>query len=406
MRNKGIGAKSVQIFKFTFKMSREKPTMSIPKSPSKTNKRTTASEEINVITQVTAEAERLKEQNNKLREEMDELKRQLGELKASGENRPGKSEEIESEEESETLNPREKVNQTRENHTNNAVNNNVLGNVRLPRGRWLMDPFAQIKFKGKEDSQNPIKFLKKFEKIAEYENIDMRDQLHYFKKCMRGNANNWLEVYDPVNIEEAKESFREYFWGDEQQVRFRENLCTGRYRIEKGESMGEYTMNLARQAKYLEPPMSDHEIIRCIKRHFGSDVTREIKPSTARTISELATLLEDIEYEKKVIKQNKKLNANDSQVNARKSYENRQRTGAYREIAPRRFNEQYQRYGPEKGFETYAVGNQRKKWPEENRGNRQSSVQITELPNSDEENESKKVVRYQKDAIKNRERER
>ncbi|XP_029679911.1 uncharacterized protein LOC115245642 [Formica exsecta] len=363
-------------------MNKEKPTMSNPRSPGKTNKRTTASKEINVITQVTAEAERLKKQNSKLREEIDELRRKLEEMRADRDDRSAKTEQEEIEAEQRTRNARERGNQTREEepmaNPNNRKNVNMIGNVRLPRGGWLTDPFAEISYKGREDGQNPIKFLKRFEKIAEYENIERRDQLHYFKKCMRGNASNWVEVSDPESIEEAKESFREYFWGDEQQARFRENLYTGKFKSEKGESMAEYIMNLARQAKFLDPPMSDHEIIRSVKKHFSSEIMREIRPSTVKTINELTTLLDEIVYEKRLLRQTRRQNAEDSQTNARKPY------------------------GPEKRYENFAAGNQRRRWPEENRGNRQASVRITELPNNEEKAENKRIVRYSRDADRSR----
>ncbi|XP_029669881.1 uncharacterized protein LOC115239478 [Formica exsecta] len=358
-------------------MSKDKPTMPIPRSPVKGAKKQTASEEINVITQVTAEAERLKEQNSKLREEMEYLKEKLEDLKTDRENGPGKSED-DCARESSARRRRNRTYQTRENtaYARNSLgegNTNMLENIRLPRGGWLMDPFAEIKYKGREDGQNPIKFLRKFEKIAEYENIDYKDQLHYFKKCMKGNASNWIEVNDPDYIEKAKESFREYFWGDEQQARFRKNLYTGKYRSEKGETMAEYAISLAKQAKYLEPPMSDHEIIRCEKRHFGNEIAREIQPSTAKSIGELTSLLDDMEYEKKIVKQSRRQNTEENQLNARKTV-----------------------------YRSYATVNQRGRWIEKNREKRQSSVQISEIPNSEGGNENKRVVRYNRNTARDR----
>lgn len=52
-------------------MSKDKSTMSVTRSPVKGGKRPTASEEMQVITQITAEAERLREQNNRLRERLE-----------------------------------------------------------------------------------------------------------------------------------------------------------------------------------------------------------------------------------------------------------------------------------------------------------------------------------------------
>lgn len=63
-----------------------------------------------------------------------------------------------------------------------ATNANII--AKLPRGGWLKNPFEDLKFKGKTDSQNPIKFIQRFEKIAECEGVNLAEQLYYFNKCM------------------------------------------------------------------------------------------------------------------------------------------------------------------------------------------------------------------------------
>lgn len=71
------------------------------------------------------------------------------------------------------------------------------GNLKLPREGWLKDPFEDIMYSGCGDKQNLMKFLRRFERIALYENISEADQLHYFGKCMRGSAANWFDVREP-----------------------------------------------------------------------------------------------------------------------------------------------------------------------------------------------------------------
>lgn len=170
------------------------------------------------------------------------------------------------------------------------------GNVRLPRGGWLQNPFQDLAYTGKTDKTNPIRFLKSFENIASYEGVNDRDQQHYFMKCLKDRARTWYELQDFGNITEAKTAFREYFWGEEAQARYRERLYTGKYSVtEKLGTMAEYAMSLVRDAKLLEPPMSDYEVIRTVKRHFECDIRREIRPSTVRSVKDLIDLLEDIE---------------------------------------------------------------------------------------------------------------
>lgn len=70
--------------------------------------------------------------------------------------------------------------------------------------------------------------------------------------------------------------------------------------------MSEYALNIIKQAKLLSPAMTDHELIRCVKRHFGQGVAREVRPTTVKNLEEFVTLLDEIELERK---RNKKFEA-------------------------------------------------------------------------------------------------
>jgi len=104
----------------------------------------------------------------------------------------------------------------------------------------------------------------------------------------------WFDVSEPDNMEEACEMFIKLFWGEEHQARFREDVYTGKYNAAGGESMSEYALNLIEQAKFLNPPMTDHEVIRCVKRHFGQGISREVRPTTVKNIEDFVTILDEI----------------------------------------------------------------------------------------------------------------
>lgn len=54
------------------------------------------------------------------------------------------------------------------------------GKIRLPRGGWLKSPFEDLKlWVSKQDKMNPKEFLKKFESIAKYEEIEDEKQLYF-----------------------------------------------------------------------------------------------------------------------------------------------------------------------------------------------------------------------------------
>lgn len=208
------------------------------------------------------------------------------------------------------------------------VGENATILARLPRGGWLKNPFEEIKFFGRTDKQNPIKFLRRFERTAEYEGVGEIDQLHFFGRCLRGAASTWFDVCDPENMSEAREMFVRHFWNEEHQARFREDIYTGRYHATAGESMSEYVLNIVKQAKLLEPPMSDHELIRCIKRHFGAGISREVRRTTIKNIEEFVGLLDEIELERERSKKlearqkeaadKSKANANERSVDSKK----------------------------------------------------------------------------------------
>lgn len=176
---------------------------------------------------------------------------------------------------------------------------------RLPRGGWLQNPFQELSFVGRSDRENPMRFLEGFERIAAYEGVEKKDRLYYFAKCMKDQASTWYELHRFDTIGDAKAAFKDRYWGEEAQAKFRERLYMEKYNGEKQGSMADYTMSLARDAKFLEPPMSEREIIRCLKRHFDRDIAREIRPSTVKTVAELVEMLEEMDNSREPVTERK-----------------------------------------------------------------------------------------------------
>lgn len=184
----------------------------------------------------------------------------------------------------------ENIESSQENHT-------IQYPVRLPKGGWLKNPFEELTFSGRNNILNPIKFLRKFERIAEHEKINEIEQAYFFGKCMRGEASQWYELYDCENINRIKERFKESFWGYQAQIDFKNKLYFGRYRQEFG-SMTGYALNLARETKTLTPPMNDHEIIYLLREHFDYNVARELRPSMINSVDDMIRIIESIESER------------------------------------------------------------------------------------------------------------
>jgi hypothetical protein len=134
----------------------------------------------------------------KLEESVDRILDALQEFKVSRENRD----------------PREIIPSGDENARKTEPNATRASNdIRLPRGGWIVSPFEDTKFTGKQDAINPMRFLHKFEGIAKYEAINEPEQLYFFGKCLMDQASVWFELQDFDNINEAKEKFTTYYWG-------------------------------------------------------------------------------------------------------------------------------------------------------------------------------------------------
>lgn len=91
------------------------------------------------------------------------------------------------------------------------VRKNATINAKLPRGGWLKNPFEEIRFFGRTDKQNPIRFLRRFERTTEYEGVGETDRLHFFSKCLQDAASTWFEVSESESMEEAREMFIRHF---------------------------------------------------------------------------------------------------------------------------------------------------------------------------------------------------
>lgn len=64
-------------------------------------------------------------------------------------------------------------------------------NLRLPRGGWLQNPFAELAYHRKEDVVNLIRFLESFKNMARYEGVHEANKLHYFGRSLKGTASTF-----------------------------------------------------------------------------------------------------------------------------------------------------------------------------------------------------------------------
>lgn len=165
----------------------------------------------------------------------------------------------------------------------------------LPRSASIFNPFTNLKFAGVGDKMHPILFLKKFQQIANFEQIDKRSQLHYFEMCLTGSASIWWGTRCIDNVEEAIEAFRHKYWNTSQQLDLNHKLLIGRYGAIGDGSMSEYTARNFQDNSLLDNPLPEREFVAAIVAHFPREVERELRVSLVKTVPHLLEVLDEIE---------------------------------------------------------------------------------------------------------------
>lgn len=82
----------------------------------------------------------------------------------------------------------------------------------------------------------------------------------------------------------------------------RYRIYTGKYNPGKDGSMVDYVLKLARQARALNTPMEEKEIVTRVSlaRHFEDGVARELRPVWVKTVEQLTDILHYLETEKTI----------------------------------------------------------------------------------------------------------
>lgn len=138
-------------------------------------------------------------------------------------------------------------------------------------GRTI-NPLADLEFIGKNNKRNVKEFLETFEQTAEFERIPSEEWMYHLRKCMKETAYDWWCLREFKTYEQSKRELINFFWSVNEQAEFRKKMYLDKY-VETNElTMTDYVRKMTRQAKLLEPPMSEIEILMCLRRQFNSQV--------------------------------------------------------------------------------------------------------------------------------------
>lgn len=140
-----------------------------------------------------------------------------------------------------------------------------------------------------------MRFLGDFEKIADYEEMEGRDRLYFFRFCLTGKARDWFDFQEAEDYEEAIAKFRYKYWSRADQNQFRDSLRNGMYKAGTGRTMSEYVEKFARDARFLIPSIPEYELADALSQHFSPEIYEDLLMQRVDTISELCHRLDVVQ---------------------------------------------------------------------------------------------------------------
>jgi hypothetical protein len=110
-------------------------------------------------------------------------------------------------------------------------------------------------------------------------------------------AVNWLSTISPsiVDYEQFKIAFKRHFWSASKQSIVKCSVYSGHYREDSNVSMSDYFLEQAVLSSYLEPRMSDMELIDAMKFHFPIYVQNAFASAQLSTVQDAIDLLKRLE---------------------------------------------------------------------------------------------------------------
>jgi hypothetical protein len=123
-------------------------------------------------------------------------------------------------------------------------------------------------------------------------------QLAVAYKSISGiTAKQWIEAvsHKLTDYESFKEAFKSMWWSPYQQSLVKCNLYQATYTSGSNLSLSAHFLGYAKTAAYLEPKLSDIEIIEAIRHHFPITVQRAMISSQLTSVEQAVHLLKRVE---------------------------------------------------------------------------------------------------------------
>lgn len=133
------------------------------------------------------------------------------------------------------------------------------------------------RYEAKPD-ERPTKYLKELAKYCQTTRAQTWEYNSIINESLQGTAKEWWSAKNMniVDLEEFETALKRRFWSTDAQHKIRRELNFGYYKFNNTETRTQHAMRLIGNAKDLEPPMSDKEIIDCLSNHFTQDIRAAI----------------------------------------------------------------------------------------------------------------------------------
>lgn len=144
------------------------------------------------------------------------------------------------------------------------------------------------------DNHSPMKFLNELRDYWSAVNPSQEETAYLIGSCLRGIPKDWWDLVkeDGDNFDSFCVKFKERYWNENTQHEVKRKLEFGHYNPTPESSMTNYAVKMFRDAKNLTYPLSDHEIIRKLSRHFNEEIRTAILGRKIQALHEMLELLE------------------------------------------------------------------------------------------------------------------
>lgn len=168
--------------------------------------------------------------------------------------------------------------------------NEVNSQSSLPNLKWkdIILQFDSLK-------TNPMEYLDSVERfISIHQNISTAYLLNLIKLTMTSvETRNWFNIVERnfTTYLDFKEAFIQHFWGPTTQFQYKINLFNGKFDLNRDRKREDYVTNKFAIVQYLEPKMSEGEIVKLLGNHFEGEIARGVVIQKIETYAELINLV-------------------------------------------------------------------------------------------------------------------